>query len=582
MYLHKPTQSESTMNPKIDRESKPGKARQGLSSRGGVFRSAIAVLAFALLLGACGGGTASKSGKSGTVRDGGSVVFAAEQEPDVLNILTTPHVWTAITTAPVLSSLLTYGPDMDPLPQLLSELPQLVSESPQRVQYKLRPEAKWDDGSPITSDDVQFTLSAILDESNDIATRDGYKEIKDGKLTDVSADKKSFVIEYKQPFAAWMNVFAVTPILKKAYLEGEDFNTALNDTLPFASGPFKFKEWNRKTSLTLARNENYWGQKAHLDEVTFKFILDSGAELRSLQGDEAQIAFPKAQTDTLGELERMPDVDFQNDAGLVWQHISFNNQNPMLSSKEVRQALAYMMDRKIIVERIAKPSNPNVGVLQNVFYVPTQPEYRPAFDVYKQDYNKASELLKSAGFSKGSTGVWEKGGKPLELKISTTGGDKARELIESILVEQFSKGGVKLTTNNYPGTQLFAPVKACQYDLALYAYQTNPDPIDGNSVFSGDAITCPGPNQAQGGQNQTGYNNPKVTALLNQANGELNQQKRADLYNEANAIIAGDAPVIPLFQQSLILAFNTRVHGLKNNPTSAGPTWNTQDWWIEQ
>ncbi len=555
----------------------------------GLRRYIAIVLAVMFVASACGGGTSNGGAKGlrdpGSAQDG-TLVFGAEQEPVTMNSLTTSGctTWTMTIVNTALSSLLIFTPDFGIAPQLLSELPEMVSDSPQRVRYKIRQEAVWDDGSPLNADDVQFTLAQIIDPNNEISDRTGYDQIKDGSVSDVSADKKEFTLEFAEPYSAWKTIFASIPVMKKAAFVGKDFNTALTDELPFSSGPFKFESWDKKSSLTLVRNDKYWGKTPQIDKFVFTFILETNAEVRQLQGDEVQVLHPQPQTDTLGELRRVSDIEPpQVEPGLNWEHLAFNTTNPHLASKDVRQALSYMIDRNLIVERVAKPSNPKATVLQNVFYVPTRPQYQPGFDMYRQNYAKSAELLQTAGYTKGSDGIWQKDGKKLELKVSTTAGNKMRELVESMLAEQFAKGGVRLTTDNAPGSQLFTRAASCDYDISLFAHTPPPDPFNMNNVFSGEKATC-GPNKSQGGgMNFTAYNNPRVTALLNQANSEFDAKKRSDIYNDVNRILAEDVPVMPIYLQSEILAFNKRVHGPTLNTAAQGAvTWNVQDWYIQQ
>lgn len=531
------------------------------------------------------GGSGGEKGGGGTPAGPDTLLFGAEQEPPALNNWTNAGntVWTGIVTTPVLHSLSIYKPDFTYEPQLLAKLPELKSTTPQVVHYELRPEAAWDDGTKITADDVQATLDAVLDDKNDIVSRIGYDKIKDGKLSNVSADKKAFDIEFTEPYAPWRDLFTASnqPLLQAKALKGKKFNSFMNAKIGFASGPFKFEKWAKGEELVLVRNEKYWGEKAKLKRIVFKFIPDTGTQLEALEAGEVQAIYPQPQVEILDDLKKISDAKNTVRFGPLWEHIDFNTTVAGLDDTLVRQALAYMVDREAVVERIAKPLNEDATPLQSVIYVNNQKEYQAAgWTDYTQDYDKASQLLTEAGYTKGSGGTWEKGGKKLSFKISTTSDNKARELTEEILIEQWKKGGVQVTVDNSPADQLFERIPNCEYEIALFAYQGAPDPSGANSIYRDDMITCPKLGAVEGGQNSTAYRNATVTAKLKETDVLLDAVARTALYNEVNVLISKDAPTLPMYQKANLLAWNEAVSGMEDNPTVQGPSWNAEQWEI--
>jgi peptide/nickel transport system substrate-binding protein len=86
----------------------------------------------------------------------------------------------------------------------------------------------------------------------------------------------------------------------------------------------------------------------------------------------------------------------------------------------------------------------------------------------------------------------------------------------------------------------------------------------------------------EGGQNYNGYCNEDVTDLLQKTNTLLDEQARADTYNEADALMADDLPVLPLYQKPTFFAWNESIQGPEDNPTNAGPTWNAGEWFLTE
>ncbi len=559
---------------------------RGRENRVGTLRRVVVLgTVVVLAVAGCNKTEEGGGGDDGEPRKGGTVVFGVEADTSSFNnwINAGNTDVNGFFTAPVLQSLSMYTPDLGYEPQLLEKLPELASTDPQKVKYQIKKGMTWEDGTPVTADDVQATLDQVLNENNDIVSRIGYDKVKDGKLSEISADKLGFTIEFTEVYAPWRDLFtgASQPIMKKAAMEGKDFNTFLNDALPFASGPFQLTKYNKGSDVTLERNPKYGGKAAYLDKIVFRVIETVEAQMKSLDAGEIQVMHPQPQTELVEQLKRMDGIYYQIRNGPTWEHIDFNNEDPQLAGTEVRQALVYMLDRRVVNTRIAKPTDPKSVVLENVIYVVNQKQYEEHWQIYKQDLKKADELLKGAGYAKGPDGVWQKGGQRLSFTIGTTAGNKARELTEEILVQQWKKGGVEVKVENAPKDEFFERVPGCQYQIALFAYIAGPDPSGANSIYRDDQISCPGPGGGvEGGQNSTAYKNKKVTDLLIQTDGELDPTKRAALYNQVDDEIAKDPPTLPLFQKPTILVGRKDVKGLDENPTIQGPTWNADEWWL--
>lgn len=226
---------------------------------------------------------------------GGTIVVALEREPSTLNPWATQGAVpeTAAVVGPILAQLQTYDPDMQRQTQLLDGFPEVVTPDPLRVPYKLRSDAIWEDGTPVTAADVQYTLSQVLSPNNDVASRAGYNLIRDGALQDVSADQKEFTLEFTRPYGAWRDLFTspTQPILKASAMAGQDFNIALNDFVPFSSGPFRFDSWRKGQELVVVRNDSWWGDhKSYVDRIVFRFVEAPSLQVDAMRSGEVQIA----------------------------------------------------------------------------------------------------------------------------------------------------------------------------------------------------------------------------------------------------------------------------------------------------
>ena len=547
----------------------------------------LLVTALALFAAACGGdgeapgGEATEGGAeateaegaAGEPQEGGTVVFGADQEPEVMNpAVTAGNLFaTGVIVIPILWGAYEVLPDFTYSPQLIEGEAE-ITEDPFTVTYTIKEEAAWSDGTPITSDDFIFTFETFMNEDFDITSRDGYDKItkaeKDG-------DKK-VTFTFKEPFAPYKTLFSGNePILPKHELEGKNFDKVWNDEITVASGPFEFDSWQKGQQATIKRNENYWGEKAHLDEIVFRFIEDSNTQVQALAGGEIDMFYPQPQVDLVEQVEGIEGVTSQAEAGTVWEHLDFNFHVEPLDQDFVRQAIAQGIDRATLTEQLIKPLNPEAEALQNLIYVNNQAEYEPHFDKWEFNAEAAEQTLTDNGCEKGDDGIYECDGQKLSFRYTTTAGNELRELQLQVIQQQLKQIGIDIKPDTGEAAKVFADVLPAgdegAWDLFSFAWVGSPDPFGGNTIW-----------QCEGDQNYNGYCNEEVTRLLDETDTIIDEQERAAKYNEADALMADDLPVLPLYQKPTFFAWNEKIQGPEDNPTEWGPTWNAGEWFLTE
>lgn len=518
---------------------------------------------------------------------GGTIVVALEREPATLNPWATQGAVpeTATIVGPVLAQFQIYDPDMERKSQLLDGPPEVVTPDPFRVRYRLRSDAIWEDGTPVTAADVQYTLTQVVSTQNDVATRAGYDLIRDAALQDVSADQKEFTLEFTKPYGAWRDLFTspLQPILKAAAMVGQDFNLALNDFIPYASGPFRFESWRKGQELVLVRNDSWWGEhKAYVDRIVFRFVEAPSLQVDAMRSGEVQIASQALQPSIATDMSTLPNVDVQVRQGPLREQLDMNQRDATVGLPEVREALAYAIDRGQIVQDVVSPYDSQAQVLQNAIFVVGQPGYKDHWNIYEPKPDKVDAALARAGYAKGPDGSWQKGGVKLEVTIATTAGNAERDRVATMMKDQLAAVGIEAAVDAVPAQDLFARLANCEYQVALYATRASPDPGVSAEQYSGNQISCPGPRQNPEGRNSTGFDNPEVTELVAVAGSTVDSAKRDDLYDQTDTLLVGPIPSLPLFQKAATLAFYRQIHNVVDNATIQGPTWNAVDWWIKQ
>lgn len=541
----------------------------------------LLLVVLAMLATACGGGdgTTEPDGDAteteeaqGEPIDGGTVTFGLDQEPAIL------MQWfnegnlqaTAIPMMAVLYPLWRITPEFEYEPLLLDGEPEVTEEPEFTVTYKLKDEAVWSDGTPITVDDIEYTLDVILNPDLDIVSRDGYDKI-DRSKTKKDGDK-TITYTFTQPYAPYRDLFSTQPILPSHALEGQDIKTALNESVPVASGPFEFENWTKGQNITLVRNEEYWGeQKARLDKIVFRFIEDSNSQVQALRGEEVDMFYPQPQLELVEQVSELEGVQYEVSAGPVWEHLDFNFAVAPLDKPFVRQALIQGIDREALANELIKPMYPEASVLNNVIYVNTQEQYEPHWERWEYDPEAATELLEENGCTKGEDDIYSCDGQRLSFEYVTTAGNELRELQFEIIQSQLKEIGVEAKPKLQDAATAFGTTLIAGKDKAWgmfnFAWVGSPDPQGGNTIW-----------MCGGGQNYNSYCNEEVTDLIERTNSTIDVGDRAELYNEADELMAEDVPVVPLYQKPTFFAWRDGIIGMKDNPTQWGPTWNIEEW----
>ncbi|WP_120494846.1 ABC transporter substrate-binding protein [Microbacterium phyllosphaerae] len=548
-------------------------------------RGIIAALTAAALVGslaACSPTSATPEPSEVAVVDGGEIVIGAEQEPDCADWIATcgGSIWGTyimqIPTLPGVFQTRQVDDEWVPVPSdLVTAEPEVevADDGTQTITYSINPDAVWSDGEPITSADFEYTALQIRD-GDDIFDKTGYDRIASIDATDPA----TAVVTLSSPYAGWRTLFSVYGIMPAHLLEGQDRNALMADGYDFSGGPWKIDEWTRGTSVTLVPNENYWGEKPHLDKVTFLFLPDTTAAFQALKSGQVSALYPSPQLDALNQIEAgLPGIQSQVDARsgnleAIW----LNNSAAPFDSVAVRQAFAYSIDRDAIVSRLF--GSLGIDEAQQSFNSPmVAPFAADDFSQYSLDLDKVDELMEGDGWSKDSDGVWAKGGETATFSIKTLAGNKRRDLTVQVLQSQLADAGFEMTIDQVTPADLFGTIAPQgDFQAGIWALvDTFPDPTL-SSTFSSVNI----PSEANGFSGINFYRTdiPGLNDLLAQVDSEVDLDARIAASHEADTLIAENVPSLPLDAVPNVLLWSDTVGGpLQINPVE-GPFWNLAEW----
>jgi len=523
------------------------------------------------------------------VKVGGTLLFGAEQEPPCLMGLLNDcnNTWAAWVEERVIPGVYKIAPDFSYKTDLVTKTK--LQLNPQRVTYYISKKAVWNDGKPVTGQDMVFTLKTIMNKAWDtkptgggIVSRTGYELINKTK----TQGSKIVTMYFKKNFADWKDLFSGNMgILPSHALKGtdltKDFINDINSPKtgkPISSGPLMFKSWAKGSQLVLVRNPKYkLGHKTYLSSTVFRFLTDSNTEIQQVRGGEVDAIYPQPQL-PLAALRQAPGLRVQSSLGSQYEHIDIQlgpKGNPLAKNPWVRQALMYSINRQAVLSTLFGQLNPTLKPLNNVIYLNNQPEYVAHFQKWNYNPSKAKSLLESHGCSKGGDGIYRCGGTKLTFSFESTAGNKLRELAFQIMQQQAKDSGIEFTNNFKPSNVAFGQdLTAGTWDLFMFAWVGTPDPSGSTAIWS-----CPNDG---GSSNFMAYCNARATAFMKKADNELNPKQRAKFENQADALIANDIPSIPLYQKPTFLVYHTNVKGMADNATQYGPFWNMENWWLNK
>lgn len=523
------------------------------------------------------------------------ITVGVDDFPPVLNNMTTAGngAWTAMIAGPALARGYKLMPDFSYQPWLFSKDCEVTAQSPFTVDCQIRPEAKWSDGVPITSNDFKFTFDTIMNTKNDVVSRDGYDKISAFNVTSPT----EFQMVFQEIFAPYRELWAgaSTTVLPAHILEGKDFNKVWNSCIcnpktkkPISSGPMMVKSFTPDQQATLVPNKNYWdGKVATVPEVVFVPVRDTNTELNAFRAGEVDVIYPQNQIGLRKKIESVDGAEYTTTLGPQWEHFDMLSTVPGLNDLQVRKAIATAMPRQQIVDRVVKDANDNAEVLNNTQYMVNQQQYVPNWNIYPAagDVDAANATLDAAGWTRGSDGVRQKGKTKLAFTVGTTSGNQARILSEQIMQQQLEKIGVKLTIKNSPDI-LDVNMTGFDFETLIFAWVGGPDPYTGNVIWLSRAIPAQCSKRLAkayecdySGQNYTKVKDAELDVILGATDQAADPVERAKLYNQADQRLATeDVTVIPLFQKPTQLGYRNTITGMVDNPTQDGFTWNIEDW----
>ena len=432
-------------------------------------------------------------------------------------------------------------------PSLLASEPTLVTEPRQVVTYEIHPDASWYDGTPITWEDFYWQWRATngTDSAYVIASSGGYEAIED---VEMGGHEREVVVTFLDQFADWQNIF--DPVLPATTnRDPEMFNNGWRERPLTSAGPFRFESLDRTAqTITLVRNERWWGPPAKLDQIIFRTI-EIDAQIDALANGEIDLMDVGTDASKYTRAQRIAGVEARIAGGPLFGHITMNGASPVLLDVRVRRALAMGIDRAVIVRALLVPLGFEPRTLGNHIFMPNHAAYQDnSADIGAYNPERASRLLDEAGWVL-EAGVRSMDDQPLEISFVIPGGVATSQQTAELVQNMLGQIGVAVNIQVVPIADFFAQyVSPGQFDLTVFSWGGTPYPISTTkSIYGQPTTNANGELEIQ--QNYARIGSDEIDRLYAEANAELDRETAIALANRIDGLIWQEVHSLALYQR---------------------------------
>jgi peptide/nickel transport system substrate-binding protein len=489
-----------------------------------------------------GGGSADRSGDTGTPKRGGTLIFARTADNTSLDPTQTGDNESIWTNEQLFETLYTVTPDGKGVrPWLATSYDRSADNT--RFTFHLRKGVRFSNGAPMTADDVKFSIDRARTSGAGLTYIDGAIKRVDAPNDD------TVVVTTKYPWAPLVADIAlfVNGVIPK------DYGGVSQDAFwkkPVGTGPFMLSSWKAGVSVDMVRNPHYWQKgKPYLDKISFTNVSDDNQRIVELKGGQAQIIrFPPFST--MDELRSSPGVVAKAFAATRVDYLLMNQNVKPYADVHVRRAISYALDRagmvKVLLFGEGKPAAS--------YLAETEPFFSQYPDLLSHDMARArAEMAQSSAPNGFST------------TFLSTPGDHLAEIVQ----EELKPLGIDVAVRRVDVNQVFTVQGKGDYEITdEYWTEDIPDPDERTGWFLDEKSSR---------DYFTSHHEPALRRLVRQSEKVFDQDERGRLYAEIQRMQAQSLPQIPLYYSPYAYAFSDKVHGFEVSPLG---NYHMEDVWL--
>ncbi|HET9029195.1 MAG TPA: ABC transporter substrate-binding protein [Candidatus Aquilonibacter sp.] len=527
------------------------------------------LLSTALIVSGCSKQGSATAGPSGVWR------IAVPINPTQLNPILAQNTIEGFIDSLMFSKLVTIDDKGNDVPDLAQVVPTQanggISKDGLTITYHLRTNAKWHDGTPVTSKDVKFTWQAIMSTANNVLSKHGYDQI----ASIDTPDDHTVVMHMKHVFPPAVDTIfgeSDTPYgILPAHLLAKypNLNQIPFDAAPVGSGPFKFGRWERNDRIVLEANPDYYRGAPKLKQVVVRIVTDSNTTESLLRTHEVDLAL-ETTAFLYNDFANAPHYVRQVVDAPSWVALFYNLKRPPLDDLAVRRAIGLAIDKTSIIDKTTYGTGTPLAADQTRFSWAYDPSLKPI----PYDVTQAKALLRQDGWIPGPDGIRRKNGQRLSLQLAFgLGSPSTRNMV--VLVQQMLKGvGIDLQVKGYDYQLLYGSQEtggiynSGKFDIGVYPWVSGADPDDSSMWLCSMAPPA--------GNNIPKYCSSEMDAAQKMALSTFDRTRRKAAYAKVQELLLRDQPGVFLFANRLRYVHTDDLQNFTPNGVSEG--WNAYQW----
>lgn len=407
--------------------------------------------------------------------------------------------------------------------------------------FHLRTGVKFQNGQPFTARDVKWTLDSMRNRGILTSKYQAYRNV----ASIDAPDSQTVVIHMKQADAALLWNLSDGALGIVPYGSGRAFQQH-----PIGTGPFRFVSQELDKEVVLERNPLSWQPVPKIARLQFEVVPDQMTRALALRKGSADVASNALSPDMIWSMRNDKSLSVAESPGTIVQYLTFNLRDPQLRDTRVRQAIAYAVNRPLIVATLLR------GMARPADSLLPPNHWAYARNLVHYDYNpkRAKQLLDDAGYKPGPDGIRFH----LTMKTSNDGG--ARELAMT-LQQQLRAVGIALDVHSFEFATFYSDISHGSFGMySLRWIGGNEDPDIFHYAFASASVPPHGANRGD-------YSNANVDRLLQAAASESDQAQRRTLYVQVQQILAKEMPTLPLWYVDSVVIYNRRISGVDASPS---------------
>ncbi|HWU89276.1 MAG TPA: ABC transporter substrate-binding protein [Kofleriaceae bacterium] len=426
------------------------------------------------------------------------------------------------------------APDLEPQLMLAERMDRI---DPVTIDFTLRADARFSDGTPVLARDVVATFQSVIAPDSKSMHHKGFSE-RFARLEALSERVVRFHLV--EPLGTLLS----------------DLDFGILSPTGLGAGPYAVRELT-STHALLEANPYYFGAAPKVPRVDLRFVRDASARLLMLVGGSADLLQNSVRMDLIEEVRGRPRVQIASSPSVILTYLMMNNADPILRRREVRQAIALALDRpSIIAAKFGGHARLASSLLSTFHWA-----YAPDLPAWDRDLPRARALLDAAGYPDPDG----PGPRPRMKLVYKTSSDAFRVAVARVIAAQLAEVGIEVEVRSFEFATFFADVKKGSYQLASMQTSELNEPDYYYFYFHSGRI--PDERNPDGG-NRWRYRNPEVDRLTEAGRREIEPARRKPIYAEVQRIIATDLPVIPLWHEDNIVLSNADVQGYRMTPNA--------------